>query len=87
MRKGCLLLIMALSGSGCLSSGTHVESEARKAPPPRMAEPPPPISADQVTETNAVDSVQALAREMEYESLSQQAAPTMTATTVNSSKP
>jgi hypothetical protein len=88
MRKGCFLLMLALSGPGCLSSGTHVESEARQTTPPRMVEPPPPpISADQVTESNAADSAQALARELDSESHTGSAAPAMASTTANTIKP
>jgi hypothetical protein len=81
-----LLLALALSGPGCLSSGTHVEKEARQTPPVRMPEaPPPPVTADQVTETNAFDSAQALAREMDSESNSRPAA--LAQTEVNTLKP
>lgn len=86
IRKGCLLLALALSGPGCLNSGTHVEKEARQTPPVRMPEaPPPPLTADQVTETNASESAQALARELDSEAVSRPAAPAQT--TVNTMKP
>ncbi len=68
-RKGCLLLALALAGPGCLSSGAHVAEEVRKTPPVQMAEAPPPppiVTPDQVTEANAVEMAQALAREMDY---------------------
>lgn len=92
IRKGCLLLALVLSGPGCLSSGTHVETEARQMPPVRMPEappPPPPITADQVTETNAFESAQALARELDSENNSRPAAPVLppVPTTVNTVKP
>jgi hypothetical protein len=79
MRKGCLLLVLALGGSGCLSSGSHVEAEKRQAPPVRMAEapPPPPVTGDQVTEANAPQIAQALYQEMERESPTRTVAPTM----------
>jgi hypothetical protein len=88
MRKGCLLLVLALSGPGCLSSGTHVEAESRQAPPVHMTEAPPPaVTADQVTEANAPDVAQALAREIDYDVNSHPAAPAMAGTMANSMKP
>jgi hypothetical protein len=90
MRKGCLLLMLALSGLGCLSPGSHVEKESRQAPPVRLAEAPPPppaITADQVTEANAADSVQALSREMDDEINRQSAAAVMATTMANPMKP
>ena len=73
-RTGYVLLMLALIGPGCLSSGTHVAKESRKAAPVQMtiAPPPPPpappsVTPDQVTESNAPDSAQALAREMDYD--------------------
>lgn len=70
VRRGCLLLLLALTGPGCLSSGSHVEAESRQAPPVQMVNvppPPPAVTADQVTEANAAEKVQALARELEYD--------------------
>jgi hypothetical protein len=90
MRKGWLLLILAASGLGCLSSGPHVDKEAQQAPPVRMAEAPPqppPITADQVTETNANDIVQAMSREMDYDTVRPPAAPVMATTAANTMKP
>ena len=79
MRKGCLLLMLALMGGlGCLSSGGHVAKESRQAPPVQttIAPPPPPfITPDQVTESNAPDMVQALGREMDYDANIRQVAP------------
>jgi hypothetical protein len=66
-RTGCLLLVLALTGPGCLSSGTHVEAESRKTAPLHMTEAPPAVTPDQVNEANAADQAQALAREMDYE--------------------
>lgn len=84
MRKGSLLLMLSLSGLGCLSSGSHVEKESRQAAPVQMtfAPPPPPpppaVTADQVNETNTADVVQALTREMDYDAtIRQPAAPSM----------
>jgi hypothetical protein len=78
-RKGCLLLMLALMGPGCLSSGTHVAKESRKAAPVQMtiAPPPPPpppptVTPDQVTESNTPDIVQALSREMDYDATMRQ---------------
>jgi hypothetical protein len=95
MRKGCLLLLLALVGPGCLSSGTHVAKEAKQAPPVQMtfAPPPPPpppsVTADQVTEANTTDIVQAMTREMDYDATVRRPAPPapmamqMVGTTVN----
>ncbi len=95
MRKGCLLLLLALVGPGCLSSGSHVAKEAQQAPPVQMtfAPPPPPpppsVTADQVTEANTADIVQAMTREMDYDAtIRQPALPApmamqMVGTTVN----
>jgi hypothetical protein len=71
-RTGYVLLMLALIGPGCLSSGTHVAKDSRKAAPVQMtiAPPPPPppsVTPDQVTESNAPDSAQALSREMDYD--------------------
>ncbi len=70
MRKGCVLLTLALAGAGCVSPGTHVEEEARKTPVVQMAPTPPPappaVTADQVTEANAAEMAQALARELDH---------------------
>ena len=66
-RKIALLLLAALCGPGCLSPGTRVEKESRQLPPVRLTEvpPPPPVTADQVTESNAADVARALAKEMD----------------------
>ena len=89
IRTGCLLLVLALTGPGCLSPGTHVEAESRKAPPVQMTEAPPPpaITADQVNEANAASIPQVLAREMDYETNSLSAAPTMTTANTKTMKP
>ncbi|HTU21320.1 MAG TPA: hypothetical protein VMG10_24920 [Gemmataceae bacterium] len=84
MRKECLLLVLALTGPGCLSSGTHVEKESRQAPPVRMVETPPPaVTADQISEANAVDKAQALAREIDYDAGIRPAMPPMATTTAS----
>jgi hypothetical protein len=82
MRKGCLLLTLVLIGPGCLSSGTHVAKESRQAPPvqmttalPSRTPPPPPVTADQITEANASEKAQELARELDYEVNNQRTAP------------
>ncbi|MHB1422045.1 MAG: hypothetical protein ACYC3I_02380 [Gemmataceae bacterium] len=89
VRKGWLLLGLALSGLGCLSSGTRVEKESRQAPPVRMAEAPlpPAVTADQVTEANAADIAQALTREMNYDAQSELTAPSTAAPMANTMKP
>jgi hypothetical protein len=72
MRKGCLLLMLALVGPGCLSSGSHVAKEAQQAAPVQMTFAPPPpsppaVTPDQVTESNTADIVQAMTREMDHD--------------------
>lgn len=73
MRKACLLLTLALVGPGCLSSGSHVAKESKQQPPVQMtfappAPPPPPaVTADQVSESNTADIVQAMTRELDYD--------------------
>ena len=89
MRNGCVLLMLALVGPGCLSSGSHVAKEKQQAPPVQMtfAPPPPAVTADQVTESNAADIVQAMTRELDYDAtIRRPAAPTpmpMAANTMN----
>lgn len=87
IRTGCLLLVLGLCGLGCLSSGTHVETEARQTPAVRMPEAPPPITADQVNEANVSDSVQALERELDSDSNNPPATPALTPPTVTKQKP
>jgi len=88
MRTGCLLLVLALSGPGCLSSGTHAEAESRKTPPVRMTEAlPPAVTPDQVNEANAADKAQALAHELDYEAGIRPAPPAMATTAGNLSIP
>lgn len=90
MRKGCLLLVLALSGPGCISPGSHVETESRQSPPVRMTEAPPPppsITADQVTEANAAEILQGLSREMDFETNSQPATTAGATTMANPVKP
>jgi hypothetical protein len=80
-RKGYLLLLLALVGPGCLSSGSHVAKEAKQAVPAQMtfAPPPPPappsVTPDQVTEANAPEIVNALNREMDYDATARRSAP------------
>jgi hypothetical protein len=90
MRKGCILLVLALGGMGCISPGSHVENESRQSPPVRLTEAPPPppaVTADQVTEANTADIIQAMNREMDYDANSQPAAAAMATTMANPSKP
>ena len=86
MRKGCLLLVLALTGPGCLSSGTHAGA---RPTPEQMAEvpPPPAVTVDQIDEANAAEKAQALNREMDYEAGSPPAAPAMATPNTNIMKP
>jgi hypothetical protein len=88
MRKKCWLLVLALTGPGCLSSGTHGEAKSQQPPVQiREAPPPPAITADQVNEANAASIPQALGREMDYEANQLSAAPAMPTTNTNLTKP
>lgn len=99
MRKGCFLLLLILSGPGCLSPGSHVEAESRRSPQVRMALAPAPpmtpapapvpqiVTADQVYETNAPEIVQALSKEMDYETNSGRMPPAMATTMANPTRP
>ena len=87
MRKGCLLLILALAGPGCMTPTPKLEDEAKKMPPvqPVEAPPPPPaVTPDEVTESNAAEKAQALARELDQE---QSGVAPMTATQGSAAKP
>jgi hypothetical protein len=88
IRKGYLLLGLVLCGPGCLSPGSHVETESRQAPQVRMTEaPPPPVTADQVSDANASEIVQALSREMDYETNNQSTGSAIATTMANTMKP
>jgi hypothetical protein len=90
MRKSCLLLVLALAGPGCLNPGAHVAEEARKTPPVQMTEAPPPppvVTPDQVTEANAVEMAQAVARELDYAANEHPAAPATAETRESTAKP
>lgn len=70
MRKGCLLLMLALTGPGCMTPTPKLEDEAKKMPPVQTVEMPPPppspvVTPDEVTESNAVEKARALANEMD----------------------
>jgi hypothetical protein len=90
MGKGSVLLLLALSGVGCLSPGSRVEVESRQTQPVRLTEAPPPpppvITADQVNDGNATDIIQALNREMDYETNNQQATMPIATTMANPMK-
>lgn len=90
MRKGCLFLLLALSGAGCLSPGSRVEVESRQTQPVRLTEapppPPPPVTADQVNDGNTADIVQALNREMDYETNGQPVSTAIATTMANPMK-
>lgn len=70
-RTGCFLLALALAGTGlgCLNPMTHPDDEHKPPPVQAMttAAPAPPIvTADEVTEVNAVEKAQALAKELDF---------------------
>ncbi len=67
-RKGCFLLALALAGSGCISPMTHPDEPAHKTPPVQAAAAPPPpvVTPDEVTEANAGEKAQALAKELDF---------------------
>jgi|GEM_PF-5837375 hypothetical protein len=94
MRKGCLLLMLALVGPGCLSSGSQVAKEKQQAPPVQMipAPPPPPppppaVTADQVNESNVTDVIQAMTREMDYDATIRQPAASPASTMEHAMNP
>jgi hypothetical protein len=57
-RFACLLLVAALSGTGCL--GVQNVEAPPLPPPPPVVPPPPPVLPGQVTESNAAQVFQAL---------------------------
>jgi hypothetical protein len=63
-RIACLLLVVALSGTGCLGV-QNVQAPALPPPPP-VSPPPPPVLAGQVTESNAAQILQALNDEISH---------------------
>jgi hypothetical protein len=78
-RKGIVLLMLAVSGPGCLSPGSKVETEARQTPPVRMAEAPPPpaVTVDQITDANGPQKAMELARELDFEDNARFGGPAM----------
>jgi hypothetical protein len=70
-RNGCFLLALALAGTGlgCLNPMTHPDDE-HKPPPVQAMKPapaaPPIVTPDEVTEANAVEKAQALAKELDF---------------------
>jgi hypothetical protein len=86
-RKGWVLLMLALGGPGCLTQTAHLEEEAKKMPPVQTVEAPPPrpvVTPDEVTESNAAEKAQALARELDQE---QPSAPPVAGAKEKSAKP
>ena len=69
-RKGCLMLVLALAGPGCINPMPHVNNvEASKIAPVQIppAPPPPPIvTPDEVTQANAVEKARALQQELDF---------------------
>ena len=70
-RNGCFLLALALAGTGlgCLNPVTQPYNEHKPPPVQAMttAAPAPPIvTPDEVTEANAVEKAQALAKELDF---------------------
>ena len=64
----CWLLLLVSAGSGCVSLPVAWRAE-KPAPAPTPAAPsaPPPVTADQVNETNAHEKSQALREELDRE--------------------
>jgi hypothetical protein len=60
-RIACLLLGVALTGTGCL----NVQNVAPPPPPPPVAPPPPPVLPGQVSDANAGQVLQALSDELD----------------------
>lgn len=90
MRIGCLLLILGLSSTGCVSPTPNIAAESRQYPPVQMtaAPPPPPaVTADQVNESNAANVAEALSQEMDFETTSRPRAVPMATTMANPMRP
>jgi len=69
-----LLLVLALTGSGCVHTAGMVDEAKMKAPvieeAPSLPPPAPPVTADQITEENALDQAHSLGKEIERDSRS-----------------
>jgi hypothetical protein len=61
-RIACLLLGVALAGTGCLNVQNLEVQPAAPAPAPP---PPPPVMPGQITEANAPEVLQALTEELD----------------------
>jgi hypothetical protein len=75
------VLAAALAGPGCFETMPFVARPAAPAPlPPAPALPPAPpaVVPDQVTDANAREMAEALARELEYDGLQQAMTPPVT---------
>jgi hypothetical protein len=90
-RKGYFLLALVLAGPGCISPPAHVEEQAHKIPvPPQaapVAEPPPAVTADEVTEANASEKAGALARELDFAANERPGEPPAAPAKAGSTKP
>ncbi len=61
------MLALALAASGCFSPPTRLDEESHKAPSlTSLPLPPAIVTPDEVTEANAAEKAQALARELDY---------------------
>ena len=70
-RNGCFLLALVLAGTGlgCLNPMTHPDDEHKPPPVPAMTTgpaAPPMVTPDEVTEANAIEKAQALAKELDF---------------------
>jgi hypothetical protein len=72
-RIACLLLGVALAGSGCL--GVQKLDPPPLPPPAPVVPPPPPVLAGQATEANAQQVLQALNAELDWAAAEKPAAP------------
>jgi hypothetical protein len=72
-RVACLLMGIALTGSGCL--GVQNVQPPPTPPPAPVAPPPPPVLPGQVTEANAPQVVKSLSDELDRAAVEGPAVP------------
>lgn len=68
-KRSYLLVLVLLTGAGCIAPMTSLEEESQKMPPANttavLPPAPPIVTPDEVNETNAVEKAAALARELD----------------------